>query len=113
MGRLYYGMGTDGVEIPDRVLSHLKVVTSSKLRRSESFTVTFKNPYFSGSGRTTIWVHCSIPLRFEFESAESEQLDRDYLNQLAQAATSTNGIVIDLTEVEEEVSLKPTLVRAA
>ncbi len=98
MGRLYYGTTTDAIELPDRMLAHLRIVASTKLRRSESFTVSWTHSSGDGEGRSTIWLHCSIPLRFDFDRAEAEQIDRAYLEQLAQEAASSNGIVFDLTE---------------
>ncbi len=70
MGRLYYGNGTEAIEMPDRTLAHLRVVATTKLRRSESFSVSWKHPDGVAGGRSTIWLHCSIPLRFEFDAAE-------------------------------------------
>lgn len=115
MGRLYYGSSTDAIDIPDRVMAHLKVVASSKLRRSESFTLTCKDSTLQGAGRTTLWVHCSIPLRFEFDSVESGALDREYLDELARAASTTNGIVIDVADADADETAAPVaqLVRAA
>ncbi|WES63154.1 hypothetical protein P0L94_11875 [Microbacter sp. GSS18] len=97
MGRLYYSTSTDAIEIPDRVLAHLRTLTTTKLRRSESFTVSFCHP----AGRSTIWLHCAIPLRFEFDSAESDALDREYLEELARSAAASGGVVIDLTETDD------------
>ncbi|MEU1972608.1 hypothetical protein ABZ477_13175 [Microbacterium sp. NPDC019599] len=112
MGRLYYGSSTEPIEMPDRLMAHLKLVASSKLRRSESFTLTCKDSTIPGAGRETIWVHCSIPLRFVFDSAENVNLDRAYLEELARAATSTVGIVIDMADWIE-ARPEPVLVRAA
>lgn len=95
MGYLYYGNSTEPIEMPDRVLAHLKVVTSTKLRRSESFTLSWSKTDGSG-GKSTIWLHASIPLRFELDRAESAPLDRRYLEELAQAAASSAGIFVDL-----------------
>ncbi|GAA1465940.1 hypothetical protein [Microbacterium thalassium] len=96
MGRLYYSTNIDAIEIPDRVLAHLRTLTTTKLRRSESFTASFCH----SGGRSTIWLHCSIPLRFEFDSAEPEALDREYLEELARSASASGGVVIDLTDSE-------------
>ena len=41
MGRLYYGNSTDAIVVEDRELAHLKMVTMTKLRRSEGFSVSF------------------------------------------------------------------------
>jgi hypothetical protein len=102
MGRLYYGNSTESIVMPDRVLAHLKIVTSTKLRRSESFTVSFPQPG-NPEGRSTIWLHCSIPLRFEQDRADIG-IDRRYLEELAQAAASSGGVVLDYSEVELETT---------
>ena len=91
MGRLYYGNTTDAIELPDRMLAHLKVVASTKLRRSESFTVSWMDKSDAARGRATIWLHCSIPLRFEFDSADAEAIDRAYLERLAHEASNRVG----------------------
>jgi hypothetical protein len=98
MGRLYYGNSTESFVMPDRVLAHLKVVASTKLRRSESFTISFPQPG-NPEGRSTIWLHCSIPLRFELDQADIA-LDRRHLEELAQAAASSGGINLDYSEVD-------------
>ena len=101
MGRLYYGYGTDAIEMPDRTLTHLRVLITTKLRRSESFSVSWRHPEGMPGGRSTIWLHCAIPLRFELDSGEAEKIDRDYLEQMAKAANSSNGLTIDLGEPDE------------
>lgn len=95
MGRLYYGNSTAAIVVEGRELAHLKMVTMTKLRRSEGFSVSFSA---ADQGRSSVWVHCAIPLRFEFDSAEPIRLDPAYVNELAQAAASAMGIVIDLDE---------------
>ncbi|WP_448256334.1 DUF7882 family protein [Microbacterium aurum] len=105
MGRLYYGNSTDAIVVDDRELAHLKMVAMTKLRRSEGFSVSFSA---ADAGRSSIWVHCAIPLRFDFDSAESIRLDPAYVNELAQAAASAMGIVIDL-DAAPAVDAKPAL----
>ncbi len=112
MGRLYYGNSTESFDMPDRVLAHLKIVASTKLRRSESFTVTFPQPG-NPEGRSTLWLHCSIPLRFEVDTAEGAAIDRRYLEELAQAAASSAGIVLDFTaEAADAESSQPVALKA-
>ena len=41
MAQLYYGNSADPIEMPDRLLAHVKVVLATKLRRSESFTLSW------------------------------------------------------------------------
>ena len=101
MGNLYYGNSAEPITVPDVELAHLKMVATTKLRRSEGFSISFSS---ARTGRSTLWVHCAIPLRFDFDSAEPVKLDPAYVNQLAQDATSAMGIVIDLDASRQEVA---------
>jgi hypothetical protein len=93
MGNLYYGTSPEPIRIPDRLLSHLKVVIATKLRRSESFTLSWT--HVNGTpGRSTVWLQPSIPLRFVFDSAEPEQLDSQTLKNMADMANSSAGLVV-------------------
>jgi hypothetical protein len=105
MGRLFYGTAEQPISIPDHLLSHLRAVITTKLRRSESFTVTWRHPEEDPDGRSTIWVHCSIPLRFVFDSAEPEKLDPEFLRELARGANSSAGLTIDLEHEPELAKL--------
>lgn len=95
MGLLYYGFESQPAEMPDRVLAHLKLVATTKLRRGESFTVTWRHANGSAEGRTSLWMQPAIPLRFVFEASEPEALDPEYLHALANAANSVNGIILE------------------
>jgi hypothetical protein len=97
MGLLYYGAERTPSEIPDRILAHMKVVTATKLRRNESFTVSWRHDDNGRPGRTTLWMQPSIPLRFVFDSPEPEMLDPAYLQELATAAASSQGLMLDWT----------------
>jgi hypothetical protein len=114
MGRLYYGNMPEPIEMPDRILAHLKVVISTKLRRSESFPLTWHRGD-DDAERSTIWLHCSIPMRFDVSSEACASLDRAYLNELAKAANSSGGLVVDLREADDAAPTGPrrSLVRAA
>ena len=95
MGLLYYGADKNPAEIPDRLLAHVKVVTATKLRRNESFTISWRHPEGDDLGRTTLWMQPAIPLRFVFENPEPETLDPDLLRELAAAANSAGGMSLD------------------
>ncbi|MDR7191294.1 hypothetical protein J2Y46_004160 [Microbacterium sp. BE35] len=94
MGTLRYGSGLDTLTIPDDVLAHVKIVITTKLRRGESFTFTWRHPEGEGPARTTLWIQPAIPLLFTFDSDEPVTLDRDYLQELAVAANSNAGLVV-------------------
>ncbi|MFJ6653939.1 hypothetical protein ACIQLJ_14200 [Microbacterium sp. NPDC091313] len=93
MGHLYYGGAAQPIDIPDRMLAHIKVVIATKLRRGESFTLTWRD----AAGRSTIWLQPAIELRFVFASPEPEMLDPEMLQRLANEAAGSAGMMIDLT----------------
>lgn len=94
MGTIYYGGSATPINIDDRALAHLKVVIATKLRRSESFTVTWRHPDDQPRGRSTIWLHPSIPLRFVFDDPEPTELSREWIEELASSANSSGGITL-------------------
>ena len=94
MGTIYYGGGAMPIHIEDRALAHLKVVIATKLRRDESFTVSWRHPDDQPRGRSTIWLHPSIPLRFVFDDPEPAALSREWIEELANSASSTGGILL-------------------
>ena len=91
MGSLYHGWNSAPLKMPDRVLAHLKVLIATKLRRGESFTITWEHAEQQVPGRTSIWLQPSIPLRFVFDSREPEELDSRWMQELARAAN--NGAI--------------------
>jgi len=91
MATLHYG-GDDPIHIDDRALAHLKVVIATKLRRNESFTLSWQHPDDEPGGRSTIWLHPSIPLRFTFDEAEAPQLNLQWIEDLMHSANSSGGI---------------------
>ena len=52
MGTLYYA--DQAIEMDDRTLAHLKVAVVTKLRRGESFTLSWTHAESEPRGRTTI-----------------------------------------------------------
>lgn len=94
MGMIYYDGADNPILIEDRALAHLKVVIATKLRRNESFTLSWKHGAGEPRGRTTIWLHPSIPLRFVFDSTESGELRADWIAAMANSANSTGGITL-------------------
>ncbi len=106
MGHLYYATTAEPIRVPDRLLSHLKVVVATKLRRSESFTLSWT--HVDGTpGRSTLWLQPAIPLRFVFDSAEPEQLDARTLKDMADMANSSAGLIIAL-DAEIPAATAPT-----
>ncbi|MFS0852635.1 hypothetical protein [Microbacterium sp. 179-I 3D4 NHS] len=92
MGKLMYGASLTPILIEDRALAHLKVVIVTKLRRQESFTLSWVHKDGEAPGRSTIWLHPSIPLRFVFEATEPPALNPAWINALSQTLSSTGGV---------------------
>jgi hypothetical protein len=104
VGTIYYGGSATPVHIDDRALAHLKVVVATKLRRGESFTLSWQHPEDEQRGRSTIWLHPSIPLRFVFDDPEAPELSREWLEDLAHSANSSGGITLITEHVDSGAS---------
>ena len=92
MGYMVYDSSTM-ITFEDRVLAHLEVVIVSKLRRKESFALSWRETAENGDGRSTVWIDPSIPLRFRFSGSRPPTLDRDWIERLAAAAASSSGLI--------------------
>lgn len=104
MGTLYYGDSNEPIMIEDRTLAHLKVVLATKLRRNESFTLTWRHPEGETAGRSTLWLHPSIPLRFVFEEPETPALSQRWLVELSTSANSSGGISLTEEHIDPDPS---------
>ena len=93
MGFMMYDSSTR-IDFEDRVLAHVEVVVISKLRRHESFAMTWREALAAGSGRSTIWVDPSIPLRFRYDGSRPPSLSREWVDRLAESASSSSGLLI-------------------
>lgn len=105
MGSLYYGDSAEPINIDDRALAHLKIVVATKLRRNESFTLSWRHPDAETNGRSTIWLHPSIPLRFVFDSPDAPVISRQWVEDLANFASSSGGVTL----VDEDVEAVATV----
>jgi hypothetical protein len=103
VGSLYYGNDDEPIQVEDRALAHLKVVIATKLRRNESFTLSWRHLDADAAGRSTIWLHPSIPLRFVFQESETPELSRSWIEALAHSANSSGGITL----IEEHLEVAP------
>lgn len=104
MGLLYYDGETRPIRIEDRTLAHLKVVIATKFRRQESFTLSWRHAETEPPGRTTIWLHPSIEMRFVFDAFEPPMLNQRWIDDLMHSANSSGGLMV----VDEQ----PPIVRA-
>jgi hypothetical protein len=91
---MFYGNFGEPIEIEDRALAHLTVIIATKLRRHESFTLSWQHTADDPQGRSTIWLHSAIPMRFVFDTPEAPDLNREWIERLAASANSSGGIVL-------------------
>ncbi|MFF2277397.1 hypothetical protein [Agromyces sp. NPDC058126] len=103
MGTLYYGDSQTPIGIEDRTLAHLKIVLVTKLRRGESFTLSWRHSDDEARGRSTIWLHPTIPLRFVFDEPERPELNAKWINELMRSANSTGGVQL----IPEQLDTSP------
>ena len=93
MGTLYYADATRvAIPIEDRALAHIKFVMVAKLRRNEPFTFSWDKPESEGGGRSSIWISAQIPLEFEFDEPTPVELNRAWIEQLSQSASTVSGL---------------------
>ena len=93
LGTLSYGAPPHEIQMEERLLAHVKVVIIDKLRRNESFLMSWE-PAGDGSGRTSAWMHPSIPLVFTFPASRPPRLNQNWLELMAKGAMSSEGLRI-------------------
>lgn len=98
MGTLFYA--DQAITMDDRTLAHLKVAVVTKLRRGESFTLSWEHGEGEPEGRTTLWMHESIPLRFSFDQRQSPVLHREWIETILRSANTTGGIHLTAEDVQ-------------
>ncbi len=95
MGRLTYDGSGDAITIDDVMLTHLKVVIGTKLRRQESFMMTWIPIDDQVNRRRTIWIHPAIPLQFGFDIAEHQPVDAHRIKALMDRLNATGELLLD------------------
>ncbi len=91
MGKFTYD-STTTVDLEDRALAHLQLVIGAKLRRGESFQFTWRDDSATGNGRTTLWMHPSLPMGFKYYDGHAPALNRRWVEALMDAANSAAGL---------------------
>lgn len=94
MGTLYYGASRTPITIDDRTLAHLKVVATSKLRRNESFLLSWDETVEKGSGRGSVFIHPTCDLIYRFDGSRAAELDQELLETMSAQSMSSRGLVI-------------------
>jgi hypothetical protein len=102
MGKFIYGTPSISIEFDDRVLAHLKVVILAKVRRGESFTFSWEYSAAAGSGHSSIWIHPTIPLQFDFLGSKEPRLNRTWAEELVRLSNTPAGLRVTPEPTESE-----------
>ena len=94
MGVLLYGTGMTRFEFDDRVLTHLQLVITAKLRRDERFMCTWTLPVDTGGGRVSIWFDPAIPMCFQYAKVAVGPVNAAWLDELMRCANSVGGLQV-------------------
>lgn len=97
MGTLMYGGST--FELDDRLLAHLKIAVTAKLRLGEGFLLNWQVPADKGSGRMSLWLSPATHIQFRFGGSKSPDLNRRWLDALSRSSHGIRGMVA-MTEDE-------------
>jgi len=92
MGSLTYDRVV--IQIDDRTLAHLQIVIVVKLRRGESFLLSWRDAATVGAGRSSVWLNPGIPLYFKFAGGRTPAINPDWIERLARSAEGAQGLVI-------------------
>jgi hypothetical protein len=90
---LFYGSAL-AASFDDRVLAHLQLVIGAKLRRGEAFNFTWRSESADPPGRTTVWLHPTIPLVYSYATTRQPQINRPWIELLMTSANSVSGLQI-------------------
>jgi len=111
MGSLTYDRVV--VEFEDRMLAHLQLVIVQKLRRGESFLLSWRDAAVVGDGRSSAWLHPAIPLYFKFAGGHAPSINQNWLAQLTRSANSSQGLVVTAEESAAVDANQPAKVEPA
>ena len=91
MGTFTYNTGLK-VDFDDRVLAHIQIVVGAKLRRGEPLYFSWRDDDGVGDGRTTVWLHPSMPLIYKYFGSKMPRINPAWVELLAESANSAGGL---------------------
>jgi hypothetical protein len=91
MGTFHYSENYEA-DFDDRVLAHLQIVIGTKLRRGEAFYLSWRDDTRIGNGRTSLWLHPSIPLRYKYYGGKMPRINPAWIHDLTVSANSSSGL---------------------
>lgn len=76
------------------MLAHLKIAVGTKLRKQESFFLSWKVDPSQGSGRVSLWMNPSQHVGFRFSGSRPPELNKTWLWVLVELADSHRGLIV-------------------
>jgi hypothetical protein len=98
MGSLTYDRVV--VDFDDRTLTHVQIVIIQKLRRGESFLLSWKDSTQVGGGRSSVWLNPAIALYFKFAGGHVPTINPEWLEELRGSAASAQGLVVSSERIQ-------------
>jgi hypothetical protein len=92
MGSISYDGLT--VNVDDRTLSHLQIVIVRKLRRGDTFLMSWRDSPDAGAGRSSIWLHPYVLVHFKFDGSRVPAINEEWLAELSASAESSRGLIV-------------------
>lgn len=105
VGTFRYGLGVVKLRADDTTLAHLQAVMSAKLRRGESFMLSWDIPTDKGSGRATVWIDQSVQMHFKYDDDRASRMDRSMLEELSLEAMHAAGINLSESTHSHEATI--------
>jgi len=99
MGTLRYEM--EEFSFDDRVLAHVQIVISTKLRRGENFFLTWSLPSSAGSGRHALWIDNGVPIHISYSGSRAPVINREWVESLI-LSSATGGVHLSEEPPEQE-----------
>ncbi|KTR85492.1 hypothetical protein NS354_08980 [Leucobacter chromiiresistens] len=103
MGYLVYG-GQE-FEFEDRLLMHLKFVIGQRLKKQESFFMSWQRGASDGAGRVSLWMSPYATLAFSFSGSREPAYNPHWLKALLAISHTPRGLVV-ISEEEAETYVK-------
>lgn len=100
MGQLIYGSGTS-YELEDRTLAHVRLAAGAKLRRQESFYLSWSVSDDPLMGRVSVWLSPSTPLQIHFLGNTAPAINPVWIRALELSAVGDRGMIV-MAESEAE-----------
>ncbi|MFS0912227.1 hypothetical protein AB3M89_10575 [Microbacterium sp. 179-I 3D2 NHS] len=97
MGTLRYDTSSPPIRVDDRELAHLRIVMGTKLRRLESFMMTW-HPADGDPARTcSAWIHPAIPLQFHFDAESIPKVEPAHVAELIDRVNATGDLIVTVS----------------